>query len=223
MKKIIFLSIVVCCLAAITFMSCNTGDSTSWTPLTPTQKAACFSQTMGVYNGKMVYYNTSKSTNSTNVTDTVNVSWTVGSGVGADSTVTINNFPVKVLAQYISDKSISTALAAYSGTVSLNSPIYFYQTSPVPAFLMKPETLKCKINYDDADHIISLYFYQSTLYSITSYGYYSSSQKTFKMGVSFGGYKIDAKDGDASNVKTPEFTINGRTYLYAPLDFTATR
>lgn len=220
MKKL--LSILAFCAATMTFMSCNTGDTTTWTPLTPTEKASCFAQVAGNYNGKMVYYSVNDSvTNRTNVTDTISVSWSIGTGLGADTTVTVTNLPVKILAKYISDEKISKALAAYEGTVPLKSPIYFYQTSPTPAFLLQPETVKCPVNYEGGSHTISLYFYQSYISAVTSYGFYNTTQKALKMNFLLGGYKLDATDTSTSDVKKLEYKINGRTYSYAPLEFTA--
>lgn len=219
MKKL--LSILAFCAATMTFMSCNTGDTTTWTPLTPTEKAACFSQVAGTYNGKMMYYNVSDSSKST-TTDTLKVSWSIGTGLGADTTVTVNNIPAKILAKYIPEEKISKALAAYEGTVQLKSPVYFYQTSPA-AFLLQPETVKCPISYEGGSHTLSLYFYQSTISAVSSYGFYNTTQKALGMRFLLGGYKLDATDTSVTDVKKLEYKINGRTYSYAPLDFTATK
>lgn len=219
MKKL--LSILAFCAATMTFMSCNTGDTTTWTPLTPTEKAACFSQVAGTYNGKMMYYNVSDSSKST-TTDTLKVSWSIGTGLGADTTVTVSNFPVKILAKYISEEKVSKALAAYEGTVPLSSPMYFYQTSPA-AFLLQPEIVKCPITYDGGSHTISLYFYQSTISAVTSYGFYNTSQKALRMDFLVGGYKLDATDNSSKDLKTLSYKVNGRSYSYAPLVFVATK
>ncbi len=219
MKKL--LSIVAFCAATLTFTSCNTGESNTWTPLTPTEKASCFAQTSGSYSGKMVYYNANESTTSTSsVTDTLNVNWTIGTGVGSDTTMTVTNLPVKVFAKYIPDEKVSKALAAYEAPVPFKNAMYFYQTSPAPTFLLVPEIVKIPITYDGGSHTLSLYFYQSTLSSVTSYGYYYATTKQLVMSIVLGGYELDATD-TTSNVNKLEYKVSGKTFSYAPLQFIA--
>lgn len=219
MKNLKLLSILACSFIALSFMSCNSGNTTSWTPLTSAQKASCFNQITGSHTGKMIYVSEEHKTSTSDVSDTTNVNWNIGSGVGTDTTLTVTNFPFKVLAKYIPDEKVSKALASYEIPTSFKSAIYFYQITPTPAFLIKPEVVKCNVNYDGADHVISLYFYQSTVYSITSYGYYNSTQKSLNMNILFGGYKIDAKDNDTNTPNPIKVKSNGREYQYAPLTF----
>lgn len=223
MKRLKLFSILACCSAALTFMSCNTGsDSSSWTPLNPTQKASCFSQVAGSYSGKMVYYSEDHKAILSDVTDTLSVSWTIGTGLGSDTTMTVTNLPAKILSKYIPEEKVSKALAAYEAPVSLKSAMYFYQTTPAPTFLLIPEVVKCPITYDGATHTISLYFYQSNLSAVTSYGYYNATDKQLAMSIIFGGYKVDA-DNSSTSTSTLNYTINGRTFSYAPLMFIATK
>ncbi len=219
MKKLKLFSILVCCLAALSFMSCNSSNTPSWTPLTSAQKASCFTQVTGSHTGKMIYVSDEHKTSTSDVSDTTSVNWNIGSGVGTDTTLTVTNFPIKVLAKYIPEEKVSKALASYEIPTSFKSAIYFHQITPTPAFLIKPEVVKCNVNYDGADHVISLYFYQSSVYSITSYGFYNSAQKALNMNILFGGYKIDAKDNDTSTPKPLTVKVDGRTYQYAPLTF----
>lgn len=221
MKKMKLLSIMAFCAAVMAFTSCDTGTSSAWTPLTPTEKAACFSQVAGTYNGKMMYYSVSDSAKSA-TTDTLKVSWTIGTGLGADTTVTVNNIPVAIIAKYISEEKVSKALATYKGTMQLKSPMYFYQTSPA-AFLLQPEEVKCPITYDGGSHTISLYFYQSSISAVTSYGFYNTTQKALRMDFLLGGYKLDATDNSSKDLKTLSYKVNNRSYTYAPLVFVATK
>lgn len=219
MKKLRLLTILACCASAFAFMSCNTGDTTAWTPLTPSEKASCFAQVTGTYNGKMAFYSEDSKANASDVTDTLDVKWTIGTGTGADTTVTVTNFPVSILHKYIPEEKVSKALAVYEGTVALKSPMYFYQSTPAPAFLLQPEVIRCPISYDGGAHTISLYFYQSYVSAITSYGFYNSTKNTLRMSFLFGGYKLDSTDDSSTGMKQASYTINGRSYSYAPLEF----
>ena len=71
-------------------------------PLTPTEKAAQMLDMSGEYNGKLYFIN-----DTTFVNDSVNISWSVNA---FDSIMTIRNFPVRVLANGISEPITRTLL-----------------------------------------------------------------------------------------------------------------
>lgn len=222
MKSIKILSVMLCTLAIVAFTSCNSESGETWTPLTPTEKASCFNLVQGTHNGKMIYLSDEHKNNSQDYQDTTSVTWNIGSGYGTDTLMTVRNFPVKIFSKYIKDEEISKALANQEQPIELTSSIYFYQTSPV-AFLINPLPASCTLNYGGADHKVTFYFYQSSVYSPTCVGMYSTSTSLggtyMLMQMYVGGYKVDAKDSDTTSPTQMSYRVNSIDYTMLPLGF----
>lgn len=240
MKKITLFSVLAVLFAALSFTSCNTGDSETWTPLTPEQKSSCYSA-LSMYSmtsptGSFTYFckKTDKDGQvSTTVSDsTINADWSF-QRIAGDTTIVITTHSdgaiTKALADYIpsytsnkSNSGLIEALKAYTGTTRFVCPLYFYATSPV-SFLLNPQKLTYNLNYDGADHKIDFYFFGSSIYSIMNYGVYNPSNSTnYKMSLMFQlyGFKIDAADDDKNDPTRLEVSAStGTTVQYVPFYF----
>ena len=214
MKKFKALSIVAACIAAFAFSSCNTGSDNSWTPLTANEKAYAYNQTAGAYTGKMVYYSEEHATKNNDVLDTLTVTWSLY-GNSKDTAMTVQNFPIKVMAKYIKStddtKPLIEALKNYNGpVVSLKSNVYYYSTNPIN-FLLNPDVMTCNLTYGEATHKVSFYFYTSYINSISNYGTFDPSSKAFAAMIYAGGYKVDAKDDDKTQPTKFDYTVASGT------------
>lgn len=147
MKKITLLA-VAAFTAMLSFTSCNSdGTSFEWPTL---EQSKSMVSNLGYYqDGSFVYYNENK-TNTKDVTDTIpNITATITTNTSKDQQGNVSsyygtatfNFPVKVLANYISEKPLSEAVANMeSKRMTVNLIPYVYATQ---LFLANPgEDLK---------------------------------------------------------------------------------
>jgi len=181
MKNLKFLSVMFCCIAAMSFASCSNDDDQQ--SLTKDEKAQCFQAVKGSYTGKMIYAS-ANAKNSKDITDTVDISW----NIATDSTMTIAKFPSKLLAANVTDASLKAALEkAEDQTVTCR--IGFIQKSPI-AFLINPVSLSYPLNYGSKDHKVQVAFYVNNTNSI---GMYNATSKLLQMQVIEGGIYEDGK------------------------------
>ncbi len=237
MKKITLLSILAAFVTALSFTACNSSDSDStWTELTPAEKASCYSalSTYGLSSpkGEFTYYTTKLDKDgkqSTTVSDsTITATWQIAR-IGSDTAIVVNindtqNGIHKALADYIPDytngkgnSGLKTALKEYKDAVSFVCPLYFYKTSPV-TFLLNPKKLTYELEYDGATHKVDFYFYGSTVYYPANYGVYNPTSSKYKLSALFCmyGYKIDAEDNDKSEPTKLEVKTTQGTSNYVP-------
>lgn len=169
MNKIKFLSFLVGCLAVFSFSACNDDDDDNG--LTPAEKQQCFSIVGGSYSGQMIYYNENKD-NVNDVTDTISIAWNIRS----DSTMTIYDFPVSLLAQHVSNDQLKEALENAS-PINIDCVIDFASVSPV-AFFVSPITPSLTLTYGGQQHRVQVVFYVNNSYS---FGQYAPSNKILQM------------------------------------------
>lgn len=146
MKKITLLA-VAAFTAMLSFTSCNS-DGTSFELPTLEQTKSMVSN-LGYYqDGSFVYYNENKD-NTKDVTDTIpNITATITTNTSKDQQGNISsyygtatfNFPVKVLANYISEKPLSEAVANMESKEMAVDLIPYSYASQV--FLANPKDLK---------------------------------------------------------------------------------
>jgi hypothetical protein len=179
MKFLKFLPILGCCLAAVTFTSCNSDDD--YPSLTPEEVNQAFMAVKGNYEGDFIYLDP-EAADKEDKTDTLAVSWEIDT----DSTMTINNFPAAPLAMHITDATLAKAIAEQPDQ-PLKCHIGFYSVSPV-GFLINPEAAEYEVEYDGKTHKVQVAFYLSTPYS---YGAYSTTSKNMQMQIVVAGIYVD--------------------------------
>lgn len=163
MKKLKFISVMMCCLAAmtLTFTSCDDDDDDN-RGLTPQEQQTAFNAVRGSYSGNMIYSAVNPK-NSKDVSDTVAVTW----NIATDSTMTINNFPIARLGDNVTDSTVRKAIQAQAPQ-TLNCYIGFIRLNPI-TFLINPVSVTLNLNYGGADHKVQIPFYVNSYYSYGAY------------------------------------------------------
>ena len=169
MKKITLLSLVAVLLTALTFTSCNTGDDNGYTPLTPeSQKTFQSLMAIGSYNDMVILYTKKNDANVNNQIDSVSSS--VHVSMYNDSTMRITNFPVAALAEHISNKELSEAIAKEAPrTITCKYNVMPNSTSEVAYYIACPNVIELNLAYgaDNKSHKVQLAFMPDQMY----YGY----------------------------------------------------
>ena len=101
-SKILMLLCLICTVFATTSCLNDNNDRPSYVPLTPEQKHALCIETSGTYQG--YYYFLKEGEN--NKADSAQITFTVN-----DSTLIMNNYPVKSLSAYIQDANAKSIIA----------------------------------------------------------------------------------------------------------------
>ncbi len=220
MKNFKLFSVLVVCLAAFAFTSCNTGSDNSYKELTAAEKAYCYQNTYGSRMKKMVYLSDAHKTEDKDYYDTVSVATNIYGYLGADTTLTVSNIPMKIFARYIPEtsdtKDMKTALENYEGTASLVSNVYYYSTSPVTFLLNPTTTLSCNLEYGGETHKISIYVLGNSYYS---YGNVDANTKKLSAYLLAYGYKIDADDKDTTYPTSFSFLMGSQNSTSSQLRF----
>ena len=164
MKKITLLSLVAVLLTALTFTSCNTGDDNGYSYLTKEQQDAYQTKMAGPYRNLVLLFDHKNDANVKNQVDSVETSCDFRN----DSTFTINNFPIKELAEHISNPELKEAISkvedkpvAGKYMVLPNSPTnqaYFYACP-------SPINLNLTYGSDAKEHKVVLVFTTSSYYT----------------------------------------------------------
>lgn len=109
MKKITLLSLVAVLLTALTFTSCNTGDDNGYSYLTKEQQDAYQTKMAGFYPNLVLLFDHKNDANVKNQADSVETECYFS--MRNDSTFTISNFPIKKLAEHISNPELKEAIS----------------------------------------------------------------------------------------------------------------
>lgn len=109
MKKITLLSLVAVLLTALTFTSCNTGDDNGYSYLTKEQQDAYQTNMAGHYPNLVLLFDHKNDANVKNQADSVETECYFS--MRNDSTFTISNFPIKKLAEHISNPELKEAIS----------------------------------------------------------------------------------------------------------------
>lgn len=156
MKKITLLSLVAVLLTALTFTSCNTDDN-GYSYLTKEQQDAYQTKMAGPYRNLVLLFDHKNDADGKNKVDSVETSCDFRN----DSTFTISNFPIKKLAEHISNPELKEAISkvedktvAGKYMVLPNSPTnqaYFYACP-------SPINLNLTYGSDAKEHKVVLIF-----------------------------------------------------------------
>lgn len=165
MKKITLLSLVAVLLTALTFTSCNTGDDNGYSYLTKEQQDAYQTKMAGSYSNLVLLFDHKNDANVKNQADSVETSCYFS--MRNDSTFTISNFPIKKLAEHISNPELKEAISKVEDQtvtgkymVLPNSPTnqaYFYACP-------SPINLNLTYGSDAKKHKVVLVFTASSYY-----------------------------------------------------------
>lgn len=227
MKKIKLLSVLAMSLLAFAFTSCNTGsDDNGVKPLTPTEKAYCYSLTAGSRMNKLVYPSDEHVTEVTvndqktkEYYDTLSVSTSIY-GNGKDTIMSVNNFPVKIFARYIPESSetndLKEALKKYEVPASFTCQVGYYATEPVTFLLYPTSTISCNLEYGGKTHKVDFYVTAPSYYT---YGQYNATTKKVSAYLLMYGYKIDATDKDTNSPKQFSYTLGNSSMSATQIGF----
>ena len=175
MKLKNLLMLLLCTLAGITLTSClsnDDDDKNTITPLTPQQKVAQLTDMAGNYTGQVFFAN-----DSTQLIDSINgVNWHV---VAGDSTLFIDNIPMKVVGQGLPDTDLKKELIKSERTIPVDGNISLYvnenNSKGYYTFWAIPKGYKTQFQFEfggKAHDVVLEFAYQMTT-SLSSY--YSTS------------------------------------------------
>ncbi|QUB46930.1 DUF4840 domain-containing protein [Prevotella sp. oral taxon 475] len=125
MKKIKFLTMALSCMAVLGLTSClsdNGNDNVQYKLLGTTEKTVYMNAITGSYKGKLKYMTARQD----GKLDSTDITWTIT----RDSVLTVTNFPVKVLANYITKADVKA-------TVESASPVSFKAMVKVPSYTLE--------------------------------------------------------------------------------------
>ena len=192
MKKLKFVT-MACCVAAMGLTSCMNDNDDSGRELSKEELAYCLNTVKGTYQGDLIYIAKNVKDISDN-TDTLKISWNIVN----DSTMTIKNFPTRLLAENISDDKLKAALAE-APNQDIDCLIGFINASPVQ-YLINPKAPSYNINHDGADHKIQVAFYAN---STGSFGSFNQTKKVLYMQIVEGAIYMDGKQTAYLTADTP--------------------
>lgn len=165
MKKITLLSLVAVLLTALTFTSCNTGDDNGYSYLTKEQQAAYQTKMAGSYSNLVLLFDHKNDADVNKQIDSVETSCNFS--MRNDSTFTISNFPIKKLAEHISNPELKEAISKVEDKTvtgkymvlpnSLTNQAYFYACP-------SPINLTLTYGSDAKEHKVVLVFTASSYY-----------------------------------------------------------
>ena len=165
MKKITLLSLVAVLLTALTFTSCNTGDDNGYSYLTKEQQAAYQTKMAGTYSNLVLLFDHKNDADVNKQIDSVETECYFR--MRNDSTFTISNFPIKKLAEHISNPELKEAISKVEDKTvtgkymvlpnSLTNQAYFYACP-------SPINLTLTYGSDAKEHKVVLVFTASSYY-----------------------------------------------------------
>lgn len=157
MKKITLLSLVAVLFTALTFTSCNTGDDNGYSYLTKEQQDAYQTKMAGSYSNLVLLFDHQNDADVNKQIDSVETSCYFRN----DSTFTISNFPIKKLAEHISNPELKEAISKVEDKPvagkymvlpnSLTNQAYFYACP-------SPINLNLTYGSDAKEHKVVLVF-----------------------------------------------------------------
>lgn len=159
MKKITLLSLVAVLLTALTFTSCNTGDDNGYSYLTKEQQDAYQTKMAGSYPNLVLLFDHKNDANVKNQVDSVETECYFS--MRNDSTFTISNFPIKKLAEHISDPELKEAISKVEDRTVPGKYMVLPKSQTSQAYFSacpSPITLNLKYGSDAKEHKVVLIF-----------------------------------------------------------------
>lgn len=187
MKKITLFSILAAFVAALSFTSCNTDSDNGYSPLSKeAQKNFQMAMSVGSYNDMVVLFEKKNDANVKNQIDSV--ASTVGISMTGDSTMSISNFPIAAIAEHISNKDLSQAIAKVTPrTITCKYNVMPISTSEEAYYIACPNVIELNLTYgaDNKSHKVQLVF----MPNLNDYGYCTLKDPR-KLGFQFALYQI---------------------------------
>ena len=166
MKKITLLSLVAVLLTALTFTSCNTGDDNGYSYLTKEQQDAYQTKMAGSYSNLVLLFDHKNDANVKNQIDSVETECYFS--MRNDSTFTISNFPIKKLAEHISNPELKEAISKVEDRTVTGKYIVLPNSQTNQAYFYaypSPINLNLKYGSDSKEHKVVLVFTPDTYYA----------------------------------------------------------
>lgn len=163
MKKITLLSLVAVLLTALTFTSCNTGDDNGYSYLTKELQDAYQTKMAGSYPNLVLLFDHKNDANVKNQIDSVETSCDFRN----DSTFTISNFPIKKLAEHISNPELKEAISKVEDKTVTGKYMVLPNSKTNQAYIYAcPSPINLDLTYgsDAKEHKVVLYFTANTYY-----------------------------------------------------------
>lgn len=158
-------------LGATSLTSCLGSNEDNQVKITKEEVQLAFAKVKGMHTGKLIYPQRVV-TSASDRTDTLDISWSLTT----DSTMVIHNFPVKALAENVTNTELQKLLLT-APAQDLKCNIGFYSVSPV-AFVIQPT----RLTYQLDDHGVSKKYEVAFYYNIPgSMGVYSEKEGQAKM------------------------------------------
>lgn len=170
---------MACCAAALGVVSC---DDDAPEGLSEKEKTAAFNSVKGNYDGRLIY-SAINPKDKKDTADTLSVSWTID-GV---STMTIKNFPVKLLAMGVNDTTLRRTLSSLPAQ-GIKCAIAFTRLSPV-AFAIAPQAVTTNVAYNGSQRKVQIAFYEGG----NSFAIVNAKRKLLQMQIIEGGIFLDGK------------------------------
>lgn len=166
MKKITLLSLVAVLLTALTFTSCNTGDDNGYSYLTKEQQDAYQTKMAGSYPNLVLLFDHKNDANVKNQVDSVETECYFS--MRNDSTFTISNFPIKELAEHISNPELKEAISKVGDKTVTGKYMVLPNSQTNQAYFYaypSPINLNLKYGSDSKEHKVVLVFTPDTYYA----------------------------------------------------------
>ena len=187
MKKFTLFTVLAAFVAAFSFTSCNTDSDNSYTPLTPEQqKNYQAAMASGSYNDMTLLFEKKNDANVNKQIDSVDVSCRVS--MLGDSTITMTNFPIAQLAEHITDKDLSAAIAKEAPRlITCKYYVVPQSTTAIACFFAWPSVIEMNLAYgtDNKSHKVQFVFAPIQQY----YGYCTLNEPR-QLGFQFALYQI---------------------------------
>lgn len=183
MKYLKFITMAMCCVAAMVFTSCNSDDDGP-SQLSKQEFQQVENMVKGNYEGQL-YWPVKNDTTGQAKADSTAISWEVGT----DSVLTIHDFPTKLLGNYVTDSVVKKAIQRQE-PADLTCRIVYTQVDQ-PSFTISPLTPQFSATYGGASHELAFPFWAGGYYS---YGGYTASNRTMSFVITEAAVYIDGKD-----------------------------
>lgn len=183
MKYLKFITMAMCCVAAMVFTSCNSDDDGP-SALSKQEFQQTFNMVKGSYEGKLYWPVVNDTTGQTKA-DSTSITWEVS----RDSSLTIHNFPTKLLGNYVTDSVVKKAIQEQKPT-DITCQVVYTQVTP-PTFILSPVTPQFSVTYGGASHKIAVPFWAGGYYS---YGGYTAQSRRCSFIITEAAVFIDGKD-----------------------------
>ncbi|ERT58326.1 putative lipoprotein [Prevotella sp. BV3P1] len=143
-------------LGVTSLTSCLGSNEDNQVKITKEEVQLAFAKVKGKHTGKLIYPQREVKS-ATDRTDTLDISWSLTT----DSTMVIHNFPVKALAENVTNTDLRKLLLT-APAQDLKCNIGFYSVSPI-AFVIQPT----RLTYQLDDHGVSKKYEVGFYYNIT--------------------------------------------------------